>query len=87
MVNKYIPRRGDLLYIDDIPAIVISNDIFNMNTRMIIVCPIYKYKRKNFYQELNYKRFINQAINHLNYELAQEEKQIVRQLEYELNDI
>ena len=44
-----------------------------------------KIKNKNFYRELNYKRFINQAVNHLMYELEQEEKQIVNELQYELD--
>lgn len=45
-----------------------------------------KYKSKYFYRELNYKRFINKAISHLMYELEQEEKQIVEELQYELED-
>lgn len=43
-----------------------------------------KLKEKNFYKELNYKRFINKAINHLYYEMEREEKEIVEQMEYEL---
>ena len=46
-----------------------------------------KFKNKYFYRELNYKRFINQAVNHLMYELEQEEKQIVNELQYEINGI
>ena len=48
---KYIPRQGDIIYMDfnptkgheqsgKRPAIIISNDIFNINTKMIIVWPI-----------------------------------------------
>ena len=44
-----------------------------------------KIKNKNFYRELNYKRFINQAVNHLMYELDQEEKQIISEMQYELD--
>lgn len=50
----------------------------------------YKYERyaklkdKNFYREVSYKKFINKAINHLMYELEQEEKQIIEDLQYEL---
>lgn len=51
MVKTYIPKQGDLVYVDfnptkgheqkgHRPAIVISNDIFNVNTKMVIVCPI-----------------------------------------------
>ena len=51
MVNKYIPKQGDIIFIDFNPtkgheqrgyrpAIVISNNIFNKNTKMVIVCPI-----------------------------------------------
>lgn len=43
-----------------------------------------KMKQKNFYQELNYKIFINKAINHLLYQLEQEEKQIRNEMEYNL---
>ena len=45
-----------------------------------------KYKNKMFYQELNYKKFINQAMNYLEYELEQEEKQIINELEYDLSE-
>lgn len=44
-----------------------------------------KIKNKNFYRELNYKRFFNQAVNHLMYELEQEEKQIINEMQYELD--
>ncbi|MBQ2639791.1 MAG: type II toxin-antitoxin system PemK/MazF family toxin [Bacilli bacterium] len=51
MVSKYIPNQGDLVYLDFNPtkgheqrgfrpAIVISNNVFNINTKMAIVCPI-----------------------------------------------
>ena len=51
MVKKYIPSQGDIVFIDFDPtkgheqkgyrpAVVISNDIFNKNTKMVIVCPI-----------------------------------------------
>ena len=43
-----------------------------------------KFKENFFYQELNYKRFINLAVNHLMYELEQEEKQIINDLQFEL---
>lgn len=43
-----------------------------------------KLKSTNFYKELNYKRFINKAINHLYYEKDREEKEIVEQMQYEL---
>ena len=49
--NKYIPKQGDIVYLDFNPTkgheqkgirpgIVISNNIFNANTRMAILCPI-----------------------------------------------
>lgn len=44
-----------------------------------------RFKNKYFYCELNYKRFINQAVNHLMYELDQEEKQIINELQYEIS--
>lgn len=48
---KYIPKQGDIVYLDFNPtkgheqkgirpAIVISNDVFNINTKMVILCPI-----------------------------------------------
>ena len=51
MVKKYIPKQGDIVYVNlnptigheqngKRPAVVISNDVFNINTKMIIVCPI-----------------------------------------------
>ena len=51
MVSSYIPKQGDIIFLDfnpikgheqseNIPAIVISNNIFNINTKMVIVCPI-----------------------------------------------
>lgn len=45
-----------------------------------------KLKSKNFYQELNYKIFINRAMNYLMYELEQEEKEIINELEYNLEE-
>ena len=36
-------------------------------------------------ERINYKRFINQAVNHLMYELDQEEKQIISEMQYELD--
>ena len=43
-----------------------------------------KLKTNNFYKELNYKKFINKAINHLYSEIDREEKEIVEQIEYDL---
>ncbi len=51
MVKKYIPKQGDLVFLNFNPikgheqsgfrpAVVISNNIFNQNTKMVIVCPI-----------------------------------------------
>lgn len=51
MVGKYIPKQGDIVYLDFNPvkgheqaglrpAIVLSSLIFNKNTKMAIVCPI-----------------------------------------------
>ena len=51
MVKKYIPKQGDIIYVDFKPTkgheqkgfrpvVVISNNVFNINTKMIIVCPI-----------------------------------------------
>ena len=48
---KYIPKQGDIIYLDfnpikgneqkgKRPAIVISKEVFNKNTKMVIVCPI-----------------------------------------------
>ncbi len=43
-----------------------------------------KFRSKFFYKDINYKIFINKAVNHLMYELEQEEKQIISELEYDL---
>ena len=51
MVKEYIPKQGDIVYINfnptkgheqfkNRPALVISNDVFNINTKMAIVCTI-----------------------------------------------
>lgn len=51
MVKKYIPKQGDVVFLDFNPtkgheqsgfrpAVIISNNIFNENTKMVIVCPI-----------------------------------------------
>ena len=51
MVSNYIPKQGDIILLDFNPtkgrvqfvkrlAIVISNNVFNINTKMIIVSPI-----------------------------------------------
>lgn len=51
MVEKYIPKQGDVVMIDlnptkgheqkgYRPAVVLSKNVFNENTNMIIVCPV-----------------------------------------------
>lgn len=51
MVKKYIPEQGDVVFLDFNPikgheqngfrpAVVISTNVFNKNTKMAIVCPI-----------------------------------------------
>ena len=51
MVDKYIPKQGDIVFLNfnptkgheqsgNRPAVVISNNVFNLNTKMVIVCPI-----------------------------------------------
>lgn len=51
MVKKYVPKQGDIVLMDFNPTkgheqsgfrpvVVISNNIFNNNTKMVIVCPI-----------------------------------------------
>lgn len=51
MVKKYIPKQGDIVFLDFNstkgheqkgfrPAVIISNNAFNDNTKMAIVCPI-----------------------------------------------
>ncbi len=51
MVKKYIPKQGDIVFLDFNPtkgheqtgirpAVVVSTNIFNQNTKMAIVCPI-----------------------------------------------
>ena len=51
MVKNYIPKQGDVVFLNFNPikgheqsgfrpAVVISNNVFNQNTKMAIVCPI-----------------------------------------------
>lgn len=51
MVKKYIPKQGDVVFLDFNPtigheqsgfrpAVIISNNCFNENTKMVIVCPV-----------------------------------------------
>ena len=51
MVNKYTPKQGDIVFADFNPtkgheqqgyrpAVVVSKDVFNSNTKMVIMCPI-----------------------------------------------
>lgn len=51
MVRNYIPKQKDIIFLDFNPtigheqngyrpALVISNNVFNKNTKMVIVCPI-----------------------------------------------
>lgn len=51
MVSKYIPKQGDIVFLDFNPtkgheqagfrpAVIMSNNVFNKNTKMAIVCPI-----------------------------------------------
>lgn len=51
MVKNYIPKQKDIVFLDFNPsigheqkgyrpALVISNNVFNKNTKMVIVCPI-----------------------------------------------
>ena len=46
-----------------------------------------KLKNKSFYKELNYKRFVNKAFDHLIYELEQERKNIISDMQYDLEVI
>lgn len=59
-------------YYDALKKLGYSSDRFN------------KFKTKHFYRELDYKKFINKAINNLMYEIDNEEKQIVENIQYEL---
>lgn len=42
--KRYVPKKGDIVIINRkevyIYAVIISNNIFNINTKMVIVCPI-----------------------------------------------
>ena len=51
MVKTYIPQQGDIVYVDlnptkgheqggFRPAIIISNNLFNTKTNMVMACPI-----------------------------------------------
>lgn len=58
MVKKYTPKQGDVVLLDFNPikgheqsgfrpAVIISNNVFNENTKMAFVCPITS-NNKNF---------------------------------------
>ena len=75
MVSKYIPKQGDIVFFDFNPikgheqkgyrpAIIISNNVFNQNTKMVIVCPITS-NQKNFpthYQLENTKKITGSVL-------------------------
>lgn len=72
---------------DNINTDMSSTEYYNILNKLNYNYDRYsKYKNKMFYQELNYKKFINQAMNYLEYELEQEEKQIINELEYDLSE-
>lgn len=71
MVKKYIPKQGDIVYIDfnpirgheqkgKRPAIVVSKNVFNKNMGMIMVCPI---TSNNKYFPTHYKLLDSKKIN------------------------
>lgn len=64
-----------------------SNNYYNIMKKLgYNLQRLSNFKNKNFYQEINYKMFINTAINHLMYEIENEEKNIEKQIEYELEE-
>jgi|GEM_PF-1747151 len=65
---------------------ITSNDLYKILKRLGYDYEKYKkYQQKNFYKDLNYKRFFNNALNHLLYELEREEKNLVEEMRYELS--
>lgn len=57
MVEHYIPKQGDIILLDFTPtkgheqngyrpAVVLSNAVFNKNTKMVILCPITNNEKK-----------------------------------------
>lgn len=74
MVVKYIPKQGDIAFLDFNPTkgheqkglrpcVVISNNVFNKNTKMAIVCPITS-NEKEFptHYLLNYTKKIHGSV-------------------------
>lgn len=62
-----------------------STDLYNFLKKLGYDYAKYKkLKDKNFYKEINYKIFFNRAINHVMYELVQEDKNIVDEIRYDL---
>lgn len=43
-----------------------------------------KFRNKYFYKQLNYKKFINQAMEHIEYEIEKEQKEIISSIQYEM---
>ena len=40
MVKRYVPKQGDVVFLEHEQAVVISNNVFNRNTKMAMVCPV-----------------------------------------------
>ncbi len=51
MVKQYVPKQGDIVFFDFNPtkgheqagfrpAVVVSGNVFNQNTHMVMVCPV-----------------------------------------------
>ena len=51
MVKQYVPKQGDIVFFDFNPtkgheqagfrpAVVVSDNVFNQNTHMVMVCPV-----------------------------------------------
>ena len=66
---------------------ITSSDFYNLLKKLGYNYDRYsKYKSKNFYRELSYKKIIDVALEHLMYEIDKEKKQIINELEYELEE-
>lgn len=78
---------GLLLSVKDLDITMTTQEFYNALKKLGYPPKRFNTLRtRNFYRQLEYKRFIDSAIDHLMYELEREEKEIINQLEYELDE-
>jgi hypothetical protein len=88
IINSKYEFDSDILITSfkDLSSDMTSSEFYNSLKKLGYSYERYKkFKDKNFYKELNYKKIFNQAVGHVLYELEQEEKELVHNMDYDLN--